>query len=242
MTLVILGQVLELRARARTGDAIRRLLTLAPALRLDSDGEQREVPLDRIAEGDRLRGRPGEQVPTDVTVLDGATSIDESMVTGEPIPVERRAGDPVTGCTVNQAGAFTVRARKASRPCPLRYGNMCADALLRWGNKCAVDCCAPLTSEPASPDITAAARCVKDADARSPVATPFSHRGQRSRSLRKPLPRRWHGAPSPSGARSAPARFRRSSPETAREAARGTTYPRSFLARSCSHPRGILVR
>ena len=110
MTLVILGQVLELRAR--TGDAIRRLLTLAPAVarRLDPDGEEREVALDRIAAGDRLRVRPGERVPADGAVLDGTTSIDESMITGEPIPIERRAGDPVTGGTVNQTGAFTMSA------------------------------------------------------------------------------------------------------------------------------------
>ena len=112
VTLVILGQVLELRARERTGDAIRRLLTLAPAAarRLDPDGEEREVAPDRIAPGDRLRVRPGERVPADGVVLDGATSIDESMITGEPIPIERGAGDRVTGGTVNQAGAFTMRA------------------------------------------------------------------------------------------------------------------------------------
>ena len=112
VTLVILGQVLELRARARTGDAIRRLLTLTPAVarRLDSDGTEREVPLDRIMIGDRLRVRPGERIPTDGAVLDGSAVIDESMVTGEPIPAERSAGDPVTGGTVNQAGAFTMRA------------------------------------------------------------------------------------------------------------------------------------
>ena len=112
VTLVITGQVLELRARARTGDAIRRLLTLTPAVarRLDSDGTEREVPLDRIMVGDRLRVRPGERIPTDGTVLDGSAVIDESMVTGEPIPAERSAGDPVTGGTVNQAGAFAMRA------------------------------------------------------------------------------------------------------------------------------------
>ena len=114
VTLVITGQVLELRSRARTGDAIRRLLTLAPAVarRLDPDGEEREVPLDRIAVGDRLRVRPGERVPTDGAVLDGATSIDESMITGEPIPVGRGAGDRVTGGTVNGTGAFTMRAER----------------------------------------------------------------------------------------------------------------------------------
>ena len=112
VTLVIVGQVLELRARARTGDAIRRLLTLAPAVarRLEPDGDERNVPIGVIVAGDRIRVRPGERVPTDGTVLDGATSIDESMVTGESVPVERRAGDPVTGGTVNQTGAFTMRA------------------------------------------------------------------------------------------------------------------------------------
>ena len=112
VTLVILGQVLELRARARTGDAIRRLLTLAPAVarRLEPDGDERDVPIGAVVSGDRIRVRPGERVPTDGTVLDGATSIDESMVTGESVPVERRAGDPVTGGTVNQTGAFTMRA------------------------------------------------------------------------------------------------------------------------------------
>ena len=112
VTLVILGQVLELGARARTGDAIRRLLTLAPAVarRLDPDGSEHDVPLDRVVAGDRLRVRPGERVPTDGTLLEGTTSIDESMVTGEPIPVERGPGDPVTGGTVNQAGGFTMRA------------------------------------------------------------------------------------------------------------------------------------
>ena len=112
VTLVIVGQVLELGARARTGDAIRRLLTLGPAVarRIDQDGTEHEVALDRIMAGDRLRVRPGERVPTDGTVLDGTTRIDESMVTGEPVPVERGAGDPVTGGTVNQNGGFTMRA------------------------------------------------------------------------------------------------------------------------------------
>ncbi len=114
VTLVILGQGLELRARARTGDAIRRLLTLAPAFarRIEPDGAERDVAIDAIMVGDRLRVRPGARVPTDGVVLEGATSIDESMVTGEPMPVERGAGDPVTGGTVNGTGAFTMRAER----------------------------------------------------------------------------------------------------------------------------------
>ena len=112
VTLVIMGQVLELRARARTGDAIRRLLTLAPAVarRLEPGGDERDVPIGAVVAGDRIRVRPGERVPTDGTVLDGATSIDESMITGESVPVERSAGDPVIGGTVNQTGGFTMRA------------------------------------------------------------------------------------------------------------------------------------
>ena len=131
VTLVILGQVLELRARERTGDAIRRLLTLAPATarRLDPDGEEREVAPDRIAPGDRLRVRPGERVPADGVVLDGATSIDESMITGEPMPIGRGAGDRVTGGTVNQAGAFTMRAdRVGSETLVARIAALVAEA------------------------------------------------------------------------------------------------------------------
>ena len=131
VTLVILGQVLELRARERTGDAIRRLLALAPATarRLDPDGEEREVALDRIATGDRLRVRPGERVPADGVVLDGATSIDESMITGEPMPIGRGAGDRVTGGTVNQAGAFTMRAdRVGSETLVARIAALVAEA------------------------------------------------------------------------------------------------------------------
>ena len=131
VTLVILGQVLELRARERTGDAIRRLLALAPATarRLDPDGEEREVALDRIATGDRLRVRPGERIPADGIVLDGATSIDESMITGEPMPIGRGAGDRVTGGTVNQAGAFTMRAdRVGSETLVARIAALVAEA------------------------------------------------------------------------------------------------------------------
>jgi Cu+-exporting ATPase len=114
ITLVLLGQVLELRARAETGSAIRSLLSLAPrrARVVRDDGSEEDVPLDRLARGDRLRVRPGEKVATDGVILEGSSSIDESMVTGEPIPVEKKVGDGVTGGTVNGTGSFLMRAER----------------------------------------------------------------------------------------------------------------------------------
>jgi len=113
-TLVLLGQVLELRARAHTSSAIRGLLGLAPktARVVGDDGREQDVPLDRLERGDRLRVRPGEKVATDGVILEGSSSIDESMVTGEPIPVEKRVGDRVTGGTVNGPGSFLMRAER----------------------------------------------------------------------------------------------------------------------------------
>ena len=112
VVLVLLGQVMELRAREKTGSALRALLDLAPATarRVNENGEDEEVPLDRVVEDDRLRVRPGDKVPVDGEVLDGRSSIDESMVTGEPIPVEKAAGEKVIGGTLNQTGSFTMRA------------------------------------------------------------------------------------------------------------------------------------
>ena len=112
VTLVLLGQVLELRARSRTSGAIRALLELTPptAWRIDERGDEREVSIDELAEGDRIRIRPGEKVPVDGEVIEGKSSVDESMVTGEPIPVEKQAGDQVTGGTVNGTGALIIRA------------------------------------------------------------------------------------------------------------------------------------
>jgi Cu+-exporting ATPase len=112
--LVLLGQVLELRAREATGGAIRALIDLAPktARRLRADGGDEDVPLDAVAVGDRLRVRPGEKVPVDGEVIEGNGTIDESMITGESMPVSRHAGDHVTGGTVNQAGSFVMRAGK----------------------------------------------------------------------------------------------------------------------------------
>jgi P-type Cu+ transporter len=111
-TLVLLGQVLELRARAQTSSAIRGLLGLAPkaARVVREDGSEEDVPLDRLAVGDRVRVHPGEKVGTDGVILEGSSSIDESLVTGEPIPVEKKAGDRVTGGTVNGSGSFLMRA------------------------------------------------------------------------------------------------------------------------------------
>jgi P-type Cu+ transporter len=114
VVLVLLGQVLELRARSRTGTAIRNLLGLAPktAHRLDADGGERDIPLELVHAGDRLRVRPGERVPVDGVVIDGATTIDESMVTGEPIPVEKTHDHAVTGGTVNGTGTFVMKAER----------------------------------------------------------------------------------------------------------------------------------
>ncbi len=114
VVLVLLGQVLELRARSRTSAAMRNLLGLAPktARRIEADGSERDVPLEVVAVGDRLRVRPGERVPVDGIITDGGTTIDESMVTGEPIPVEKVRDATVTGGTVNGTGAFVMEARR----------------------------------------------------------------------------------------------------------------------------------
>ena len=114
VVLVLLGQVLELRARSRTSAAIRNLLGLAPktARRIDADGTERDVPLADVYVKDRLRVRPGERIPVDGIVIDGATSVDESMVTGEPIPVEKTPGDKVTGGTVNGTGTVAIEAQR----------------------------------------------------------------------------------------------------------------------------------
>ena len=111
-SLVLLGQVLELKARSRTNTAIRALLDLAPptARRISDDGSEQDVPLESVGVGDRLRVRPGEKVPVDGMVLSGSSSIDESMVTGEPIPVEKSDGDRVVGATVNGTGSLVIEA------------------------------------------------------------------------------------------------------------------------------------
>jgi P-type E1-E2 ATPase len=106
------GQVLELRARSQTGAAIRALLGLAPktARVVGKDGSESDLPLEQVKVGDRLRVRPGEKVPVDGVVLEGTSSIDESMISGEPIPVEKKTGDRVTGATVNANGSLIIRA------------------------------------------------------------------------------------------------------------------------------------
>jgi P-type Cu+ transporter len=117
VTLVLMGQVLELRARARTSGAIKALLGLAPktARRLSEGGSEADVPLEEVRPGDRLRVRPGEKVPVDGVVLEGASTVDESMITGEPIPVAKAAGSRVTGSTLNGTGGFVMRAERVGR-------------------------------------------------------------------------------------------------------------------------------
>jgi Cu+-exporting ATPase len=114
VTLVLLGQVLELRARSQTGSAMRALLDLAPkhARLVRDDGSEEDVALEAVVSGDQLRVRPGEKVPVDGVVLDGHSAIDESMITGEPIPAEKAPGDKVTGATVNTSGSFVMRAER----------------------------------------------------------------------------------------------------------------------------------
>jgi len=116
-TLVLLGQVLELRARQRTSGAIRGLLNLAPqqAHLLARDGGEKDVALDQVKPGDHLRVRPGERVPVDGVIREGASAVDESMVTGEPMPVEKGAGDTVTGGTLNASGSFVMQAQRVGR-------------------------------------------------------------------------------------------------------------------------------
>ena len=113
-TLVLLGQVLELKARSSTSAAIRALLGLAPktARRIATDGSEQDVPLDQVNKGDNLRVRPGEKIPVDGVVLEGNSSVDESMVTGEPIPVEKKSGDRVIGATVNGTGSLVMQAER----------------------------------------------------------------------------------------------------------------------------------
>jgi P-type Cu+ transporter len=114
VTLVLLGQVLELRARSQTGSAIRALLDLAPrfARVIRDDGSETDIPLAEVVAGDRLRVRPGEKVPVDGVVLEGRSAVDESMITGEPVPVEKGLGDKVTGATLNTVGSFVMRAER----------------------------------------------------------------------------------------------------------------------------------
>jgi Cu+-exporting ATPase len=114
VTLILLGQVLELRARSQTGAAIKALLGLAPkiARKIDDDGTEKDIPLEHVHLKDKLRVRPGEKIPVDGVVLEGTSSVDESMISGEPIPVEKNPGDQVVGATVNGTGSLIMQAEK----------------------------------------------------------------------------------------------------------------------------------
>lgn len=131
VTLVLLGQVLELRARRQTGGAIRELLELAPptARRLAEDGSEEDVVVDELRPDDRVRVRPGDKIPIDGEVVEGRSTIDEAMLTGEPVPVEKGAGDSVTGGTVNKTGSFVMRVSRTGSDTTLaQIVQMVADA------------------------------------------------------------------------------------------------------------------
>jgi Cu+-exporting ATPase len=130
IVLVLLGQMLELRARSRTGSAIKALLNLAPpTARRVKDGGDEEIPLDRVQTGDLLRVRPGDKVPVDGELTEGRSNLDESMITGEPVPVEKQPGDKVTGGTVNGTGGFVMRAERVGSDTLLaQIVNMVAEA------------------------------------------------------------------------------------------------------------------
>ncbi|GBE52675.1 silver exporting P-type ATPase [bacterium BMS3Bbin14] len=131
VTLILLGQVMELRARSQTGAAIKALLGLAPktARKINEDGSEVDIPLEHVKTGDILRVRPGEKVPVDGLVIDGTSAVDESMISGEPIPAGKQAGDKVIGATVNGTGALTIRAEKVGSDTLLaRIVQMVADA------------------------------------------------------------------------------------------------------------------
>jgi Cu+-exporting ATPase len=129
--LILLGQVMELRARSQTGAAIKALLGLAPktARKVDDDGKEKDIPLEHVKPGDRLRVRPGEKVPVDGAVLEGASAVDESMISGEPIPISKQAGDKVIGATVNGTGSLIMQAEKVGSDTVLaRIVRMVAEA------------------------------------------------------------------------------------------------------------------
>ncbi len=131
ISLTLLGQVFELRARSKTSEAIKALLRLAPesARRINDDGSEEDVPLSQVREGDRLRVRPGEKVPVDGEVVDGESAVDESMLTGEPVPVSKRSGDKVIGATMNSSGALVIRAEHVGEDTTLaQIVQMVADA------------------------------------------------------------------------------------------------------------------
>ncbi len=131
VVLILLGQVMELRARSQTGAAIKALLGLAPktARKINEDGTETDIPLQHVQKGDRLRVRPGEKIPVDGVVLEGVSSVDESMISGEPIPIQKQPGDKVVGATINGTGTLVMKAEKVGSEMLLsRIVNMVAEA------------------------------------------------------------------------------------------------------------------
>ena len=131
VVLILLGQVLELKARSQTGAAIKALLGLAPkaARKVNPDGSEQDIALELVKKGDRLRVRPGEKIPVDGVVVEGTTNVDESMITGEPLPVAKMAGDKVVGATVNGTGSIIMKAQKVGSETMLaQIVNMVAEA------------------------------------------------------------------------------------------------------------------
>ena len=138
ISLTLLGQLLELKARSQTSAAIKSLLGLAPktARRINADGSEEDVPLTHVHVGDALRVRPGEKVPVDGVVVEGSSAVDESMLTGEPMPVTKRAGDKLIGATLNTSGALVMRAEKVGSQTVLAQIVQMVAQAQRSGRRC----------------------------------------------------------------------------------------------------------
>jgi P-type Cu+ transporter len=190
VTLVLLGQVLELKARSRTSQAIRALLGLAPktARRIDSEGNEEDVPLENVQIGDRLRVRPGEKIPVDGEVVEGRSNVDESMITGEPVKVEKSSGEKVIGATVNDSGTLVIEAKQVGNDTVLsQIVQMVAEA---QRSRAPIQNLADLVAKYFVPAVVASAviHVCRVADGRSRAAPGLRHDQRRGRAdYRLPL-------------------------------------------------------